>query len=57
MRIAYISTAEVPSNRANSFQVMKVCQAMVKLGHSVELYLPAGKEVEWVEIAALYGLQ
>ena len=57
MRIAYISTAEVPSNRANSFQVMKVCQAMVKLGHAVELYLPAGKEVEWAEIAALYGLQ
>ena len=57
MKVAYISTAEVPSSRANSFQVMKVCQAMVKLGHSVELYLPAGREVEWTEIAALYGLQ
>jgi len=56
MKIAYISTAEVPSNRANSLQVMKVSQALLKLGHSVQLYLPTGRNVSWEELAETYGL-
>ena len=56
MKIAYISTAEVPSNKANSLQVMKVCQALVQLGHSVQLYLPTGRPVAWEEMAEKYGL-
>jgi glycosyltransferase involved in cell wall biosynthesis len=56
MRIAYISTAEVPSTRANSLQVMKVCQALVQLGHDVHLYLPEGPQVAWADLAATYGL-
>jgi len=56
LKIAYISTAEVPSNRANSLQVMKVCQALLQLGHSVQLYLPTGRNVAWEELAETYGL-
>lgn len=56
MKIAYISTAEVPSNRANSLQVMKVCQALVQLGHFVQLYLPTSRNVAWEELAETYGL-
>ena len=56
MKIAYVSTAEVPSSRANSLQVMKVCQALVQVGEEVQLYLPPGPEVEWEELAETYGL-
>lgn len=56
MKIAYISTAEVPSHKANSLQVMKVCQALVQLGHSVQLLLPAGRAASWEELTEFYGL-
>jgi glycosyltransferase involved in cell wall biosynthesis len=41
MRIAVISAADIPSTRANSVQVMKTCQALLQLGHTARLYLPA----------------
>lgn len=56
MKIIYISTAEVPSTRANSLQVMKVCQALIQLSESVQLCLPAGRQVEWQELERVYGL-
>ncbi len=37
MRIVAISSAQVPSDTANSIQVMKVCQAFAQLGHEVIL--------------------
>ncbi|MBN1439813.1 MAG: glycosyltransferase [Anaerolineales bacterium] len=40
MRIAYLSSADVPSPSANSLQVMKMCQAFVREGHEVHLILP-----------------
>ena len=56
MKIACISTAEIPSTKANSIQVMKVCQALVQIGESVQLYIPAGNSATWEELAAAYGL-
>lgn len=56
MKIAYISTAEVPSTRANSLQVMKVCQALVQLGEEVGLILAGGNPVDWKELSESYGL-
>ena len=47
LKIVYISTAEVPSSRANSLQVMKVCQALVQLGEQVQLYLPDDHSATW----------
>ncbi len=58
MRIACISTSRVPSRTANSIQLMKVCQSLVDLGHSVELWLPGQAERPgWDELAGHYGIQ
>lgn len=56
MKIAAISTAQVPSQTANSIQVMKVCNALARLGHEVRLYLPGEGEVNREELAELYGI-
>jgi glycosyltransferase involved in cell wall biosynthesis len=56
MRIACISTSQVPSTTANSIQVMKVCQAMQILGHQVKLWTPGKKDKSFSDIADLYGL-
>lgn len=56
MKIVYISTAEVPSSRANSLQVMKVCQALVQLGEQVQLYLPDDHSATWEQLEEMYGL-
>ncbi len=39
MKIAYIANARPPSRAANTIQVMKMCEALSRLGHSVTLYL------------------
>ncbi len=44
MKIAYLSSATVPSNSANSLQVMKMCQAFAQEGNEVHLILPPGDE-------------
>jgi glycosyltransferase involved in cell wall biosynthesis len=59
MRIICISAAQVPSDTANSIQVMKVCQAFTQLGHEVILLVP-GPRPEGLQPADLqkhYGLQ
>ena len=57
MKVACISTAQVPSTRANSIQVMKVCQALVQNGDEVTLYVPGSEPPRWQELADLYGLE
>ncbi len=44
MKIAYLSSATVPSTSANSLQVMKMCQAFSQEGHEVHLILPPADE-------------
>ena len=56
MKIACISTAQLPSIKANSIQVMKVCQALVQNGEDVSLYVPGTVPVSWEELADYYGL-
>ena len=58
MRIVCISASQVPSDTANSIQVMKVCQAFAQLGHVVTLLVP-GPRHQGLDPAALqehYGL-
>ncbi len=43
MRIVCISSSQVPSDTANSIQVMKMCQAFAQLGHEVLLLVPGTK--------------
>ncbi len=63
MNIICIAASQVPSDTANSLQVMKACQALAQLGHRVRLLVP---ELDWrkkpshptsQQLAALYGLQ
>ena len=58
MRITCISAAQIPSDTANSIQVMKVCQAFAQLGHEVILLVP-GEQPKGLQPPALmkqYGL-
>jgi glycosyltransferase involved in cell wall biosynthesis len=57
--MVFISSAQVPSDTANSIQVMKVCQAFTQLGHEVILLVP-GPQPKGSDPAILqqhYGLR
>ena len=56
MKIIAISTARIPSDTANSIQVMKACQAMQQIGHEVELLVPGANPSPWDLLAERYGL-
>jgi glycosyltransferase involved in cell wall biosynthesis len=56
VKIAVIASSQVPSDTANSIQVMKVCQAMEMEGHHVCLYVPGDGPTSWGILAAHYGL-
>ncbi len=55
MKIVFISSCKLPSDTANSIQVMKVCQAFAQLGHAVTLLVP-GPQPEAVDLRSHYGL-
>jgi glycosyltransferase involved in cell wall biosynthesis len=40
MKVVYVATVNIPSRTASSVHVMKMCQAMVRHGFSVELIIP-----------------
>ncbi len=44
MKIAYLSSSEIPSRSANSIHVMKMCEAFVKNGHEVVLFVRECRE-------------
>jgi glycosyltransferase involved in cell wall biosynthesis len=56
MKIAAITTSRIPSNTANSIQVMKVCQALKQLDNEVKLWMPKFKTSSWPELAEKYGV-
>jgi glycosyltransferase involved in cell wall biosynthesis len=58
MKIAYLSSAAIPSTSAHSLQVMKMCQAMAQEGHAVTLLLPPGEPLPAAsELGKQYGIQ
>jgi glycosyltransferase involved in cell wall biosynthesis len=59
MRIVCISSAQVPSDTANSIQVMKVCQAFVQIGNEVTLLVPGDQPSapSSQQLMEHYGLQ
>jgi glycosyltransferase involved in cell wall biosynthesis len=59
MRIVCISSAQVPSDTANSIQVMKVCQAFVQIGNEVNLLVPGDQPslLSSQQMIEHYGLQ
>ena len=56
MKIAAIAGSTVPSDTANSLQVMKACQALAQIGHEVTLLVPRSKNTT-VDLKQHYGLQ
>ena len=39
MKIIYYSHSDLTTNQANNTHVLKMCSALIKLGHSVELHV------------------
>jgi glycosyltransferase involved in cell wall biosynthesis len=56
MNIVAIAGSTIPSDTANSLQVMKACQALVQIGHNVTLIVPGVKNTS-VDLKSHYGLQ
>src|SRR5574341_1381011 len=56
MNIVAIAGSTIPSDTANSLQVMKACQALVQLRHAVTLLVP-GLQNTSLNLQAHYGLQ
>jgi glycosyltransferase involved in cell wall biosynthesis len=59
MKIVCISAAQIPSDTANSIQVMKVCQAFMQLGHDVMLLVPGNQQsnINQNQLIKHYGLK
>ena len=58
MNILYLSSSTVPSRAANSVQVVKMCDAMVRAGHAVRLFCrsPEAGAAELDRVRAQYGI-
>ena len=62
MKIVCIATSRIPSDTANSIQVMKACNALAQLGHTVHLLVPEHESargtnlMSWQELQSFYGL-
>lgn len=56
MRVVYISNSQIPSRFANGIQVMKMCEAIAKLGHDLTLLIRGGIEAE-DDIFGFYGVE
>jgi glycosyltransferase involved in cell wall biosynthesis len=61
VKIALIAPTHLPARRANTLQVMKMAQAFVRLGHSVQMAVPGqvapGEAADWPALKHQYGLQ
>jgi glycosyltransferase involved in cell wall biosynthesis len=56
MNIVAIAGSTIPSDTANSIQVMKACQALAQLHHHITLILPGTPNIS-VNLKSHYGLQ
>jgi glycosyltransferase involved in cell wall biosynthesis len=57
MNIVAIAGSTIPSDTANSIQVMKACSALAQLGHELTLLVPGNRPSEVVNLKLHYGLQ
>ncbi|MFC2048984.1 glycosyltransferase family 4 protein [Elusimicrobiota bacterium] len=58
MKLLYISNAELPSDAANSIQIMEMCSAFARAGHNVMLLTPdyTNKEIQDKELYERYNM-
>lgn len=57
MRIAYCTNVRLPSERAHGHQIAQVCDALVHLGHSVQLFAPYRDNVVSEDYWGYYGAE
>jgi glycosyltransferase involved in cell wall biosynthesis len=58
MKIAVITNSRIPSLTANSIQAMKVCQALMQVGHNVRIFAPREADpMSSEDLARHYGLR
>ncbi len=57
MNIVAIAGSTIPSDTANSIQVMKACSALVQLGHNLTLIVPDNRKSNVIDLKSHYGLQ
>jgi glycosyltransferase involved in cell wall biosynthesis len=57
MKIAAIAGSTIPSDTANSIQVMKACSALAQLGHELTLLVPGHRPSPLLHLKTHYGLQ
>lgn len=58
MNIIAIAGSTIPSDTANSIQVMKACSALAQLGHDLTLLVPGeNRKSEIINLKSHYGLQ
>jgi glycosyltransferase involved in cell wall biosynthesis len=57
MKIACITSSQIPSSTANSIQAMKVCHALGEVTDEVRLWVPGSSEAPWDTLASHYGLR
>jgi len=57
MNIVAIAGSTIPSDTANSLQVMKACSALVQSGHELTLIVPDNRKSGLVNLKSHYGLQ
>ncbi|MDB4978590.1 MAG: hypothetical protein JWM56_776 [Candidatus Peribacteria bacterium] len=54
MRIAYCTNVRLPSERAHGHQIAQVCDALMKLGHAVDVFAPFRRSSVKEEFSAYY---
>ena len=57
MKIVCIAASFVPSNTANSIQVIKASHALSVVGNDVTLLVPGKRDVSWEDLESHYGLR
>jgi len=59
MKIIYVATSVIPADKANSYQVMKMCESFTRLNVGVELIIPVrfGGVVEKRDPFEYYGIK
>lgn len=56
MKIIAIAGSTIPSDTANSIQVMKACSALVQLGHDLTLIVPENYQSKIENLKSYYGI-
>ena len=57
MKISYIVSNRIPSERANGYAIMKLCEEWGKLGHAVRLVVPGKKHGSKGDPFSYYGIK